>query len=166
MDGQLIVTVKILASWALEITIMRYNGNYKQSFENSFSMPSIIGDKRLACSFQYSASFLNWWLKNQGKFYRRNYGKNYDNINKNLPLIPLSTIDKYTRIRNSIFLWSWTPRTTPSSSVTHAPAQRAKLSWINVDSTLDSLVGSTLIFGWQWKMIQRWFSDEDSTLVF
>ena len=34
---------------------------------------------------------------------------------------PLPVIDEYTRIINSICLWSWTPRTTPRSSATHAP---------------------------------------------
>ena len=33
----------------------------------------------------------------------------------------LVAIDEYTRSGNLIFLWSWTPRTTPRSSTTHAP---------------------------------------------
>ena len=36
---------------------------------------------------------------------------------------PLVAIDEYTRSGNLIFSWSWTPRTTPRSSVTHAPGE-------------------------------------------
>ena len=35
-------------------------------------------------------------------------------------LNPLAANDEYTRIRNLIFLWFWTPRTTNRSSATHS----------------------------------------------
>ena len=54
MDGQLIVIVKIHARLALEIIIIEIQWYLRPVIWEFLIMTSIIGDNRLACSFQYN----------------------------------------------------------------------------------------------------------------
>ena len=59
MDGQLIVIVKIHPRWALEIIIIEIQWDLRPVIWEFPLMTSIIGDNRLACSFQYNTFFKN-----------------------------------------------------------------------------------------------------------
>ena len=81
MDGQLIVTVKVHARWALEITIIEILWDLQPVIWEFLLMTSIIGDKRLASIQQF---FLEKMI-NKARQVLPSYGKDYDNINKTLP---------------------------------------------------------------------------------